>query len=290
MKTRTLAQACLASPEAAWSRRIQQISVLYPFHVRIGEQYPARKELRHHQAATPKTALSDTTTLTANTSASAVEPSAGSHAAAAATESKALGISAAILSTAGASTAATISSDAQPTASGRLGPTAAAASFQDLGVLELSSPVSSFSSSLELDSGDDVDGEMCTLVADPSGDVQVVCDSDPGHPLSLAEAAVYRPPFPPTLLQDMEAKLEADLTTVGVTILFAVGFISLEFGINDLIEHYFGDSLLSDVVCVWVGLAVVFWVRLSKMRLMRFDRWRKTRGSRFSLDGAPLLG
>ncbi len=35
--------------------------------------------------------------------------------------------------------------------------------------------------------------------------------------------------------QDIEKKLEADLATIGVTILFAVGFITLEFGINDLI-------------------------------------------------------
>ncbi|GIL72946.1 hypothetical protein Vretimale_4594 [Volvox reticuliferus] len=136
-------------------------------------------------------------------------------------------------------------------------------SFEDLDALEPSGS--------ELDSDEP---DMCTLVADPSGDVQVVCESDPTHPLSLAEAAVYSPPLPPTLLQDIEAKLEGDLITIAVTIIFAVGFISLEFGVNDLIEHYFGDSLLSDVVCVWVGLAVVFWVKLSKARLMRFDRWR----------------
>ncbi|GIL43022.1 hypothetical protein Vafri_827 [Volvox africanus] len=136
-------------------------------------------------------------------------------------------------------------------------------SFEDLDAFE--------SSSSELDSDEP---DMCTLVADPSGDVQVVCESDPAHPLSLAEAAVYNPPLPPSLLQDIEAKLEGDLVTIAVTIIFAVGFISLEFGVNDLIDHYFGDSLLSDVVCVWVGLAVVFGVKLSKARLMRFDRWR----------------
>ncbi|GLC63428.1 hypothetical protein PLESTF_000035100 [Pleodorina starrii] len=190
-------------------------------------------------------------------------------------------------------------------------------SFDDLGS-------ASSSSDLELDSDEP---EMCSLVTDPSGDVQlsargargqplgpstailrsglpycpapsgcrchlstgpryididpplptwlnVVCESDPSHPLSLAEAAVFNPPLPSTLLQDIEARLEADLVTIAVTILFAVGFISLEFGINDLIEHYYGESVFADVVCVSVGLAVVFWVKLSKARLMRFDRWR----------------
>ncbi|GLI68985.1 hypothetical protein VaNZ11_013521 [Volvox africanus] len=136
-------------------------------------------------------------------------------------------------------------------------------SFEDLDAFDSST------SGLDSDEPD-----MCTLVADSSGDVQVVCESDPTHPLSLAEAAVYNPPLPPSLLQDIEAKLEGDLVTIAVTIIFAVGFISLEFGVNDLIDHYFGDSLLSDVVCVWVGLTVVFWVKLSKARLMRFDRWR----------------
>ncbi|GLC38929.1 hypothetical protein PLESTB_000462400 [Pleodorina starrii] len=137
-------------------------------------------------------------------------------------------------------------------------------SLEDLGT-------ASSSSDVELDSDEP---EMCSLVTDPSGDVQVVCESDPSHPLSLAEAAVFNPPLPSTLLQDIEAKLEADLVTIAVTILFAVGFISLEFGINDLIEHYYGESVFADVVCVSVGLAVVFWVKLSKARLMRFDRWR----------------
>lgn len=35
--------------------------------------------------------------------------------------------------------------------------------------------------------------------------------------------------------QDIEKKLEADVATIGWTILFAVGFITLEFGVNDLI-------------------------------------------------------
>ncbi|KXZ44264.1 hypothetical protein GPECTOR_70g495 [Gonium pectorale] len=120
----------------------------------------------------------------------------------------------------------------------------------------------------------DSDGEMCALVSDPSGDVQLVCDSDPTHPISLAESAALRPALPTTLLQDMEAKLEADLTTILVTITFVVGFIILEFGINDLIDIYWGDDVLADIACVGVGLAVVFWVRLSKVPLMRFDRWR----------------
>ncbi|GFR40423.1 hypothetical protein Agub_g997 [Astrephomene gubernaculifera] len=129
-----------------------------------------------------------------------------------------------------------------------------------------------------LGSGSSVDGEsegeMCVLVSDPAGDVQMVCASDPSHPVSLAERAVVSPLLPASLLRDVEARLGADLATLGLTVLFAVGFISLEFGINDLIEIYWGDSTLADVVCVAAGLALVFWVRLSRVRIMRLDRWR----------------
>lgn len=52
------------------------------------------------------------------------------------------------------------------------------------------------------------------------------------------------------------------------------GLHAPEFGIDDLIDHFWGDDLLSDMVCGVVGLSLVFWVRLSKMRIMRLDMWR----------------
>lgn len=142
-----------------------------------------------------------------------------------------------------------------------------AATLSSLDLLTQSLDVSS---TFETDSED---GEMCTLVQTDYGDVQMVCDSDPTHPISTAEVAALNPIVPATLLQDIEKKLEADVATIGWTILFAVGFITLEFGVNDLIEHFWGDTLLSDVVCVFVGLAVVFWIRIKRYRLVRFDRW-----------------
>lgn len=55
----------------------------------------------------------------------------------------------------------------------------------------------------------------------------MVCESDPTHPISLAEEAVLHPLVPTSLLQDIERKLEADLSTIAITIVFAMGFICL---------------------------------------------------------------
>eukprot|EP00198_Chlamydomonas_reinhardtii_P002672 XP_001692008.1 predicted protein [Chlamydomonas reinhardtii] len=138
----------------------------------------------------------------------------------------------------------------------------------------VSSPLASPTSSTEWLSSVDSDSEMCVLVPDPEGgDIQMVCESDPTHPISLAEEAVLHPLVPTSLLQDIERKLEADLSTIAITIVFAMGFICLEFGVNDLIEIFFGHSVVSDLTCIGIGLVVVFGVKVSKRPLLRLDRW-----------------
>lgn len=46
-----------------------------------------------------------------------------------------------------------------------------------------------------------------------------------------------------------------------------------EFGVNDLIEIFFGHSVVSDLTCIGIGLVVVFGVKVSKRPLLRLDRW-----------------
>lgn len=70
-----------------------------------------------------------------------------------------------------------------------------AATLSSLDLLTQSLDVSS---TFETDSED---GEMCTLVQTDYGDVQMVCDSDPTHPISTAEVAALNPIVPATLLQ-----------------------------------------------------------------------------------------
>ncbi|KAG2448257.1 hypothetical protein HYH02_006841 [Chlamydomonas schloesseri] len=178
-------------------------------------------------------------------------------------------------------------SPAGPAAAAATSPGAAAGAVRAVAAVVLSpaAPVSGPSAStststptptISMDSlsSVDSDGEMCLLVPDPAGgDIQLVCDSDPTHPISLAEEAVLHPLVPASLLQDIEHKLEADLTTIAVTIVFAIGFICLEFGVNDLIEIFFGHSVISDLTCIGIGLVVVFGVKVSKLPLLRLDRW-----------------
>ncbi|KAG2499834.1 hypothetical protein HYH03_002125 [Edaphochlamys debaryana] len=141
-------------------------------------------------------------------------------------------------------------------------------SLDDLGVLGPGS--GSFSPSSTLSSTDEADPEMCVLETDAAGEVQMVCESDPGHPISLAQEALQHPVIPTSLLQDLESKLEADISTLCVTILFAVGFITMEWGINDLMDNLFGDdNVLSSFSCIVTGLQVVFGVKFSRARVMR---------------------
>ena len=64
-------------------------------------------------------------------------------------------------------------------------------------------------------------------------------------------------------VREAERKLEADFTTLMVTILFMVAVIVFEYGVQSLLDHFLGDSVTGSVSCILVGLGMVFSVKLS---------------------------
>lgn len=114
----------------------------------------------------------------------------------------------------------------------------------------------------------DSDGEMCTFVESEQG-LQMVCSDDP-TPVSVAEMAALHPVIKPTLLQDIEARLEADVSTVLITIVFAVGVIMVEFGVQSLLDHYLGESIVGMIGCIVGGLSVVLYFKIAGYRIARF--------------------
>jgi len=76
-------------------------------------------------------------------------------------------------------------------------------------------------------------------------------------------------------VREAERKLEADITTLMVTILFMVAVIVFEYGVQSLLDHFLGDSVTGSVSCILVGLGMVFSVKLSGFK------WSKL----WSLDG-----
>ncbi len=91
--------------------------------------------------------------------------------------------------------ASTAAAAAAPQTHNPLSSTTTAATLSSLDLLTQSlDATSTFETDTE-------DGEMCTLVQTDHGDVQMVCDSDPTHPISTAEVAALNPIVPATLLQ-----------------------------------------------------------------------------------------
>jgi len=64
----------------------------------------------------------------------------------------------------------------------------------------------------------------------------------------------------------LEQKLEAGLPTVGFSILFVTSLIAYERGVQSLLGNVFGDSPRGAAACVFMGLCLVFGVKLSGVR------------------------
>jgi hypothetical protein len=64
-------------------------------------------------------------------------------------------------------------------------------------------------------------------------------------------------------VREAEKKLEADISTVMVTVLFMVAVIIFEYGVQSLLDHFLGDSVTGSVSCILGGLGMVFSVKLS---------------------------
>lgn len=75
------------------------------------------------------------------------------------------------------------------------------------------------------------------------------------------------PTVPRDALQEFEAKLEADLQTVGVTLVGILGVIVFWRGVWSLLDYYIGDDVLGDFCCTIVGLGIVLYIRLSGFRM-----------------------
>lgn len=79
-------------------------------------------------------------------------------------------------------------------------------------------------------------------------------------PLSPLRAAV-------AWVVEAERRLEADLTTIGITVTFMVALIVYERGVQALMDNIFGDGPKGSWACVLMGLLLVFGVKLSGARL-----------------------
>jgi hypothetical protein len=88
--------------------------------------------------------------------------------------------------------------------------------------------------------------------------------------LSSAVPPLVPPLVPEAVIQEVEHKLEADMKTVGVTLAAILGVITFWRGVWSLLDHLVGDSVLGDVGCSVVGLAIVLYIRLSGSRLANF--------------------
>lgn len=78
------------------------------------------------------------------------------------------------------------------------------------------------------------------------------------------------PSIPEDALREFEHKLEADLQTVGVTLVAILGVITFWRGAWSLLDHFIGDSVFGDICCTIVGLTIVLWIRLSGLRIASF--------------------
>ncbi|KAI8464056.1 MAG: hypothetical protein J3K34DRAFT_462122 [Monoraphidium minutum] len=71
------------------------------------------------------------------------------------------------------------------------------------------------------------------------------------------------PVLPDVLLFHFEKKLEADLSSVGLTLAAVTGVIIYWRGVWSLLDVLVGDSVLGDLCCMAAGLTLVLWLRLS---------------------------
>lgn len=94
-----------------------------------------------------------------------------------------------------------------------------------------------------------------------------VYTEDVVDPAVQEEVADTSPPVPRSVLTEFEHKLEADLTTVGVTLTAVLGVIIFWRGVWALLDHYIGDSVFGDICCMIVGLIIVLWIRLSGAKI-----------------------
>jgi hypothetical protein len=110
----------------------------------------------------------------------------------------------------------------------------------------------------------------------PTSVVFAAATPPPAREASPAPAPSSPPPLtpepltPPDLLVEFERKLEADLRSVGATIVAVSGVIVYWRGVWSLLDHVLGDSVFGDVACVVLGLLTVLGVRLSGAKLSSF--------------------
>eukprot|EP00877_Chromochloris_zofingiensis_P007724 jgi/Chrzof1/3204/Cz12g15220.t1 len=86
-------------------------------------------------------------------------------------------------------------------------------------------------------------------------------------PVGTTLVEVSGPSVPPDLLREFEHKLEADLKTVGVTLTAVTGVIIFWRGVWSLLDSIVGDSVFGDICCIFVGLIIVLWIRLSGVKV-----------------------
>lgn len=84
-------------------------------------------------------------------------------------------------------------------------------------------------------------------------------------------------PLPPkTILraedawQEFEARFEADLQTVAITLVAIVGVICFWRGIWSLLDYYLGENPIGDISCILVGFGIIMYIRLSGLKVGSF--------------------
>jgi hypothetical protein len=97
---------------------------------------------------------------------------------------------------------------------------------------------------------------------------QLVQQQRPRLPASLSRAWLRGARLPlRRAVRTTEQRLDAELATVAATIMFVVGLISLDRGIQDLCDNIFGASPLGSVLCMLLGLGLVVGVRIAGGRV-----------------------
>jgi len=72
-----------------------------------------------------------------------------------------------------------------------------------------------------------------------------------------------------SIIRLVETKLHTDMKTLGLTILFSLAIILVNWGVEGLWDIAFGESIVGAIWCQAVGMAMIVYVRLSGIKLLR---------------------
>lgn len=111
--------------------------------------------------------------------------------------------------------------------------------------------------------------EMCVLVETPDNGIRIVCDGDVDTGVTILEAPLQTDLVRSDIVLEREEVVRYDFLTLCTTVCFALGIIMIEYGVQGLLDHYLGDSVVGGIGCIAVGLAIILNIRLSGYKLVK---------------------